>query len=102
MSKLYFKVDQKQYNTLSGLRYRIADKGYQREHSAPDAEIEQTHKTICSLFDEADALGIPFWVQNVVIASVQDKAGTWRNYLEEYTFQVLESHGIDCSEVTTR
>lgn len=97
-----FKVTQKQYDALSGLRYFIADKGYQREHEAPEAEIEKTHKTICSLFDEADSLKIPFWVQNVIIASVQDKKGTWRNYLEEYTYQVLEAHGVDCTEVTTR
>ena len=98
MAKLYFKVTQKQYNALSGLRYRIADIHYQREHGASPAEIEQTDKTIQSLFDELDALHVPFWVQNSTIASVDN----WRKYLDEYTYQALERVGVDCSEVSSR
>ena len=50
MAKLFFKVTQKQYNALAGLRYRIADIHYQREHGADPAEIEKTHRTIMSFY----------------------------------------------------
>ena len=98
MAKLFFKVTQKQYNALAGLRYRIADIHYQREHGADPAEIEQTHKTIVSLFDELDFLKVPFWVQNQTIASVEN----YRRYYTEYTYQALERVGVDCSEVSSR
>lgn len=98
MAKLYFKCNQKQYNALSGLRYRIADIHYQRERGADESEIEKTHKTILSLFDELDALKVPFWVQNQTIASVEN----WRRYLDEYTYQALERVGVDCTEVCSR
>lgn len=98
MRKLYFKVTQKQYNALAGLRYRIADIHYQREHGADESEIEKTHKTILSLFDELDALKVPFWVQNQTIASVEN----YRRYYKEYTYQILERVGVDCREVTSR
>lgn len=98
MAKLSFKVTQKQYNALAGLRYRVADIHYQREHGAAPAEIEKTDKTIQSLFDELDTLQVPFWVQNQTIASVEN----YRRYYTEYTYQVLERVGVDCSEVSSR
>lgn len=98
MGKLSFKVTQKQYNALAGLRYRIADIHYQLEHGADPAEIEKTDKTIQSLFDELDGLQVPFWVQNQTIASVEN----YRRYYTEYTYQVLERVGVDCSEVSSR
>ena len=96
---LQFAVDQKQYDCLCGIRYHIAAKKKAEERGADPADTEQIHKTICSLFDEADALKIPFWVQNTAICSVQDE---WRRYLTEYTYQVLEKRGINCDAATTR
>lgn len=98
MTKLSFKVTQKQYNALAGLRYRIADIHYMRERGADQAEIDKTDKTIQSLFDELDMLKVPFWVQNSTIASVEN----WRKYIDEYTYQALERAGVDCSEVSSR
>jgi len=95
---LHFAVNQKQYDTLAGIRYWIADKERMIErygHNEP--ELDSIHKTICGLFDEADRLKIPFWVQNTAICSVQ---GHWRDYLSEYTYQALEKKNIDCSAVT--
>lgn len=94
-----YKVTQKQYDVLCGLRYWIADKARMIErYGTEEPELDSIHKTIIGLFDEADKLKIPFWVQNI-ICMIQDD---WRHYLTSYTYQDLENRGIDCSDVTTR
>lgn len=97
---LYYQVTQKQYDILCGIRHWIADKERMIERYGHDEpELESIHKTIISLFDEADREKIPFWVQNTAICSVQ---GNWRAYLNEYTYQALEKRNIDCELVTVR
>lgn len=97
---LHYAVDQKQYDVLCGIRHWIADKERMRErYGDNEPELETCHKTICGLFDEADKLKIPFWVQNTAICSVQ---GQWRKYLCEYTYDALERNNIDCSAVSCR
>ena len=101
MSGLYFKLSQEQYNALSGLAYRIADNAYMLERYGRDeSEIErqENHKTILGLFDQLDALRVPFWVQNTIICTFED----WRRYKTEYLYQALEQRGVDCSAVHVR
>ena len=94
-----YRITQKQYNTLSGLAYRIADNAYMVErYGAKDTEIEraENHLTILDLFDELDNSGVPFWVQNNAIAF----GDNWRRYKTEYLYHYLVNHGVDCSAVT--
>lgn len=96
---LYYQVTQKQYDVLAGLRYWIADIKRMRErYGDNEPELETCDKSIQALFDEADHLQIPFWVQNAAIFSVDN----WRNYLNEYTYQALEKKNINCDLVFTR
>ena len=101
MQSLQFTLTQEQYNALSGLAYRIADNAYMLErYGAKDSEIEraENHKTITGLFDQLDALRVPFWVQNTIICAFEN----WRRYKTEYVYQVLECRGVDCSAVHVR
>lgn len=95
-----YKINQAQYNTLSGLRYWMANKAYLKERYPEDYETEREkiHKTICFDFDEADRQAIPFWVQNIVCAFQDD----WRHTKESYLYQDLEARGVDCSAVSCR
>lgn len=94
---LYYQVTQKQYDVLAGLRYWIADIHRMRERYGNDEpELAVCDKSIQALFDEADKLKIPFWVQNAAIFSVDN----WRNYITEYTYQALEKKNINCDLVT--
>ena len=96
-----FSVNQEQYNTLSGLAYRIADNAYMIErYGAKDTEVEraENHKTITGLFDKLDALQVPFWVQNCIICHFEQ----WRNLKTDYVADVLTARGVDCSAVSVR
>lgn len=94
-----YRLTQKQYNTLSGLAYRIADNAYMIErYRAKDTEVERAanHLTILDLFDELDKSGVPFWVQNAVICWAEN----WRQYKTNYLSDFLSSRGVDCSSVS--
>lgn len=94
-----YKVTQKQYNSLSGLAYRIADNAYMIErYGAKDTEIEraENHLTILDLFDELDNSGVPFWVQNAVMCWAEN----WRVLKTDYLVQFLTGRGVDCSAVS--
>ena len=96
---LYYKVDQSIYNKLCGLAYRIADNKYMIERYGTEnakTEREQNHKTIYMLFDELDAAGVPFWVQNYTIAFGND----WRRYKTEQLYYWLRARGVDVSGVS--
>ena len=82
MAKLHFKANLQQRRALEGLAYWVADENYIRErYGADDAEIKVCRDTICKcIFPECDALEIPFWVQNSVIAIAEN----WRRYKENY------------------
>lgn len=96
---LYYQVTQKQYDVLAGLRYWIADIKRMRERFGDnEPELKTCDNSIQALFDEADKLKIPFWVQNTAIFSVDN----WRNYLTEYTYQALEKKNINCDLVNCR
>lgn len=97
---LYFEVDQKQYDCLLGLRHWLAVKAKCAERYPADLEREgeNIHKTICGLFDEADKLKIPFWVQNIVCAYQDD----WRHSLTTYLYQDLEKRNVNCKAVSCR
>ena len=95
-----FTIDQKQYDTLSGLRYWMANKAYMKERYPEDyeKESEKIHKTIVSLFNEADQRQIPFWVQNIVCGYQDD----WRHTKETYLYQDLEKRNVNCDAVSVR
>lgn len=85
-----FKANRKQRAALLGLAYWIADSAYIRERSPKDPELQVIHETIHSLFDELDALGVPFWVQNSVICFAED----WRRYRSQYIDGYIMERGI--------
>ena len=96
---LYFKMDQSIYNKLCGLAFRIADNQYMIEkYGEKGSEVDraQNHKTITLLFNELDAAGVPFWVQNYTIAFGND----WRRYKTEQLYYWLRARGVDVSGVS--
>ena len=97
---LHYEINQKQYDILLGLRHWFAVKAKMQERNPADLKRDgdNIHKTICSLFNEADALNIPFWVQNTVCAYQDD----WRHISTTYLYQDLEKNNINCSAVTCR
>lgn len=104
---LTFICTQEKYNALSGLAYRIADNSYMLErfgHDDASIELGQNHKTILMLFDELDALQVPYWVQNAVMSWAED----WRQYKSGYVrdafkkYQALpDDFTIDLSAVSS-
>ena len=96
---LYYKVDQSIYNKLCALAFRIADNKYMLErYGIKETEIERAsnHKTICLIFEELDAAGVPFWVQNSTIAFGED----WRRYKSDCLYYWLRGRGVDVSGVS--
>ena len=91
MKKLFFECNRKQRSALEGLAYRIADTEYMREkYGFNEPELSQNEKTISSLFDELDRLGVPFWVQNSVICFSED----WRKYTQFGIFEPMKEKNI--------
>lgn len=91
MKKLSFEINQKTYNTLCGLAYRIADNAYMIERygmAETETERAENHKTITSLFDDLDKMQVPFWVQNAVICFSED----WSRYKENNLATWLKNH----------
>lgn len=96
---LHYELTQTIYNKLLSLAYRIADNAYMIErYGLNDTEVEraQNHKTIVLTFNELDAAGVPFWVQNAALAFGQD----WRRYKTDCLYYFLKSRGVDCSRVS--
>lgn len=79
---LKFKVNHEQKNALEGLAYWIADSAHMRErYGDNEPELQICADTLeNSIFPRLDALQVPFWVQNAVIAYAQD----WRRYTDCY------------------
>lgn len=97
---LTFNIDQTQYNILLGLRHWMAVKAKMIERYPADYEKERDsiHKTIVSLFEDADRHGLPFWVQNIVCGYQDD----WRHSLDTYLYQDLEKRNVNCEAVSCR
>lgn len=96
---LHYELSQENYNKLCGLAFRIADNQYMIERYGTEntkIEREQNHKTICMLFEELDAAGVPFWVQNNSIAFGE----SWRRYKTERLYYWLRARGVDVSGVS--
>ena len=93
MKKLEYKYNTEQFNALSALAYRIADRAYMIERWTYDGakiELEQNHETIIDIFDDLDNLKVPFWVQNTVIIFAED----WRRFKREYLSGYLKTRNI--------
>ena len=96
---LHYTLSQENYNKLCGLAFRIADNQYMIErYGVKGSEVEraQNHKTIALLFNELDAAGVPFWVQNNSIAFGEN----WRRYKTEHLYYYLAARGVDVSGVS--
>ena len=96
---LHYELSQENYNKLCGLAFRIADNQYMIErYGVKGSEVEraQNHKTITLLFNELDAAGVPFWVQNNSIAFGEN----WRRYKSEQLYYWLRARGVDVSGVS--
>ena len=88
-----FSYTHEQLCELEGLAYRIADTAFLIERYGHDAArhgLEENHKTIKLIFERLDALHVPFWVQNAVMARAED----WRRYKSEYMNTSLKMRGI--------
>lgn len=86
-----FSYTREQYQAMEGLAYRIADNAYMIERYGRDGaavELEQNRKTIGGLFATLDALAVPFWVQNAVIAFADD----WRRWKSQGMAAWLEQN----------
>lgn len=84
-----------QYAELAGLAYHHADYKYRLERRGTDARITDAaldidRKNIEQHFAALDALGVPFWVQNIALCWSEN----WRNYERGSLWQVLEKNGI--------
>lgn len=87
-------LTREQYRALEGLAYRIADNAYMIErYGYEDTKHERAdnHKVITSLFDELDALGTPWALQNNIICKYEN----WRLYKEDYFREVLRKLGYE-------
>ena len=88
---LKFEASKEQKHALEGLAYWIADNAYIIErYGADDPERENVKKTISMIFDDLDALRVPFWVQNTVICFSEN----WRKYKETYLSSFLKTKNI--------
>lgn len=89
--QLTFTATIEQRRVLQGLAYWIADINYISERYGHDVpEITECDRTIKSLFDELDALNVPFWVQNSVICWAEN----WRNYKNGYLTENMKIKNI--------
>lgn len=88
--ELYFKAENReQRNALEGLAYHVADVNYIIErYGAGDPEYNTAHQNVLCSFATLDRLGVPFWVQNSVVAFAEN----WRRYKSEYMSSWLLKH----------
>lgn len=93
-NKLYYKAGSKEIrNALAGLAYHIADVNYIKErYGSDDPEYAVADMNVHCSFDALDRFGVPFWVQNSVVAFAEN----WRRYKSEYMENyLLKNRNID-------
>lgn len=96
MKKLHFNCENKeQRNALEALAYHVADVNYIAErYGREEPEHEKAHQNVLLTFFTLDTLGVPFWVQNAVIAFAEN----WRQYKSVYLSEWLKKNrNIDLS-----
>lgn len=82
---LQYELTQKQFNELSGLAFHLATSALNSERGDLNAgEREQDAENVKQHFPALDALGVPYWVQNVVLLWAEDWRRYERGYLREY------------------
>lgn len=82
-------ISRRGFDELEALAYFIADMNYLKERYSREEsaiEREETHKNILMVFAALDHEGVPFWLQNAVIASYED----WRTYKRKYFKQIID------------
>lgn len=89
---LKYTINREQYSALEALAYWVADLHYMREKWGDDEpELKHARDTIeKSCFPSLDRLGVPFWVQNVVVCWSEN----WRNTKSQYLSEFLKSKNI--------
>jgi hypothetical protein len=84
-------LNDRQAKELEGLAYWLAEKAYTAERYPEDTEeLDRCDKNIRYRFELADALKIPWVVQNHVIIFGQN----WRKYKQSSTREILEQYGV--------
>ena len=84
-------LNDRQAKEIEGLAYWLAAKAYTAERYPEDTEeIDRCDKNIRYRFELADALKIPWAVQNHVIIFGQN----WRKYKQSSTREILENYGV--------
>lgn len=86
-----FSVNSAQLAELQGLAMHVAGLNYERErHGENQPEIVKFRDNVSYCLDACDRAGVPFWVQNIVLAWASD----WRSYAQEYTETALQRRGV--------
>lgn len=89
---LDFTLNRQQYSELAGLAYHHSDLFYRLEHcpNLPEGERIRDRQNVEQHFNALDALGVPFWVQNVVLLWSEN----WRNYAAGHMQEFLKTKNI--------
>lgn len=84
-------LNKEQLHKLEGLAYWIADLHYIIErYGNNEPELQVCRQTINDIFNELDALKVPFSAQNIIICWAED----WRAYKSGYTANTLIKRGF--------
>lgn len=88
---LEFTATKEQADELEGLGYMVAEK-YRiiERYGVDDVDAARMHENILYLFSRLDALCVPFWVQNSVVAWGEN----WRNSRRGYLWQAMAKKNI--------
>lgn len=83
-----YTLTAKQYNELAGLAFHRANSAYNDERGElNEGEREHDAENIKQHFPALDALGVPYWVQNIVLVWAENWRRYERGYLREYLKQ---------------
>lgn len=86
-----YTANKKAYSLLESLTYWMAEISYCREKDPDDIGfLNKANKTIHFLFDQLDRAGVPFWVQNSVLAIGEN----WREYERRNLSVLFKNKGI--------
>lgn len=85
---LQYELTREQYSELAGLAFHRASDARNSERDDLNAgEREQDAENVKQHFHVLDALGVPYWVQNVVLLWSENWRRYERSYLREYLKQ---------------
>lgn len=90
---MIYQANKRQFGALEGLAHWCAEYYYTLERfGADDAEMPAIRKGMSFCMDRCDALGVPYWAQNAVLAWAEN----WRATKAEYFDAAMARRGITC------